>query len=377
MIKKNLFFLFLLLHSLSYSQATLENIDADNPLIHYTGRIDHSDPKAIRFAYPGVSIFFAFEGRTCNIRLQDKSEGTSPAGTPNRNFYNIIIDGKEPFVLKADPTKDMYRIDSLSHGFHTIKIFKRTEAQVGEGIFKGFQIEKGGLPKAMVSFRKKLKLEFIGNSITCGYGNEGSGKECPFSPETENNYLAYGALTARALDAEYVAVAYSGKGVVQNYDKTKEETMPELYLRTLPEDKNSKWDFKRYTPNIVVINLGTNDFAHTNPDSALWVSKYVGLVKTIRSHYPHAHIICAIGPMMSDAHPPGNKALTTITGYLQAVHHVLKKGGDHKVHLYEFPPQTGGYGCDWHPGVNTHQKMSEELAKFIKSEILNKHKLED
>jgi hypothetical protein len=36
-------------------------------------------------------------------------------------------------------------------------------------------------------------------------------------------------------------------------------TMQELYLQTLALDRNDTWDFSKWVPQAVVINLGTND----------------------------------------------------------------------------------------------------------------------
>jgi hypothetical protein len=210
-------------------------------------------------------------------------------------------------------------------------------------------------------------MEFIGNSITCGYGNEGPNKECKFSASNENGYMAYGAITARAFNAEYCAVAFSGKGIYKNYDESMEETIPELYDRALTFKENVQWDFKKYIPEVVVINLGTNDFAHSNPDSAAFVGKYEEFVKTIRKNYPQAHIICINGPMMNDQWPAGSKALSTLKRYVNGMVDRFNKSGDAKIYSFFLSPHGAlGYGCDWHPNIRQHVKSAGELTKFIK-----------
>src|SRR5690606_23474675 len=122
--------------------------------------------------------------------------------------------------------------------------------------------------------------------------------------------------------------------------------------------------------DIVVVNLGTNDFAHQNPDSAIWVGHYLEFIKNIRSFYPEAAIICCAGPMLNDSWPAGQNALTTIKKYLTRVVSTAYEAGDMKVHLFFFAPQKGGHGCDWHPGLSTHERMSEELKTFIEEKIM-------
>lgn len=361
-----LIFLLLLVYKSSWAVDSIEKIDADNPLIMYTGRIDKTNPKSIKYAWPGTSISASFEGRVCNIRMQDLAEGKDENGNSHHNYFNIIIDGRAPFVLQTEGSKRLYKIDTLQPGKHTITIFKRTETFVGTVLFFGFEIEKGNklLPLAN---NNSLMIEFIGNSITCGYGNEGTDKDCPFTAETENNYMAYGAITARNLDAQYMAIAFSGRGLYQNFDKTRDNTLPDMYDRVIASDHKLKWNFNSWVPDIVVINLGTNDFAHTNPDSTIWVNKYLEFLKRVRVNYPEATIICCEGPMMSDYWPEGNKALTTITEYLNVVVNTSRMNGDKKTHVFFFPTQTKNYGCDWHPGIETHRQMANDLTEFIKS----------
>src|SRR5690606_37626129 len=129
---------------------------------------------------------------------------------------------------------------------------------------------------------------------------------------------SYGAITARNLNAEYRAVAYSGKGVFQNYGGGREEVMPELYLRTNPFDEDSEWDFEKWIPEIVVVNLGTNDFSSEIPDSVGFVKSYVNLLKTITKNYPNAQVVCLLSPMLSNHWPVGNNARTNCGKFIQA-----------------------------------------------------------
>jgi len=347
---------------------TLESVDADDPTIAYLGRVDNTNPKAVKFAYSGVSIFFSFTGRHCNIRMKDQCSGKDDYGNSFHNYFDISIDGKDPFVVIGDPSKEIYIIDSLSHSFHTIKIFKRTEGMVGVTTFMGFEIDKGGKEKKLFLDKKKVKMEFIGDSHTCGYGIEGASKDCKFSPATENNHHFFGSIAANKMEAEYVAVCYSGKGVLRNYDMTMAETMVDIYPRSLPDDKNSKWDFKKWVPDYVTVLLGDNDFVQSIPDSVAFVNKYIEFVKLVHSHYPHAHIICAVSPS-SDGNAA--KQLAKVD-YMTAIVKQLKHHGVHKAHFFKFNTSILDYGCNQHYGIKTHQNLAEELVRFIHTEIIEK-----
>ena len=338
----------------------LDTIEPDDPNIQYVGRIDYSDPKSVQFSYPGVMIKAKFEGRTCNLLLKNLSDQHV-----YKNYYNLLIDDQPPFVIGISNFDKKYELELPNDGEHTITIFKRTESFVGKGIFEGFELERGKklLPLNDVP---KRKIEFIGNSVTCGFGNEGDSATCHFTPETENNYMAYGAITARSLQAEYMAVAYSGKGISQNYDQSDKETMPDIYDRIFPEQASPVWDFKRWIPDVVVINLGTNDFAH-RVDSALFVSNYVHFLEKVKANYPKASIFCIEGCMTTDDWPEGMKSLTTVKNYINVAMQSLYSKGEQNIYTF-FPTtmQEGEIGCDWHPKVIRHQKMADELTTFIK-----------
>jgi lysophospholipase L1-like esterase len=206
----------------------------------------------------------------------------------------------------------------------------------------------------------------VGDSITCGYGIEGPDMNCGFTPQTENHYLTYAALTARALDAEVSTVAWSGKGVVCNYGDDASSCMnplPSYYERTLPNRADSAWDFSRFQPDAVVVNLGTNDFStDDDPTQAEFQAAYLALLQTIRGKYPNARIVCTNGPMLSGTD------LTTVRSYIQSVVETL---ADPKVQSLEIPAQDGsdGYGCDWHPSQARHEKMAELLTTALKSAL--------
>ena len=138
-------------------------------------------------------------------------------------------------------------------------------------------------------FRPELsnrKMEFIGDSYTCGYGNEGTSPQEHFKFETENNYLSFGAITARALNAQYLAVCRSGIGIVQGYGGKRNFTMPAVYDEVV-SNSSVTWDYSKYQPDVVVIDLITNDLS-APLDSTEFTGKYLEFLKRIRTNYPKA-----------------------------------------------------------------------------------------
>jgi len=351
-----------------------ETVPASDLKIQITGRCDKTDPDEILFAFPGVSIKAKFEGT--EISAVFKEYGSGEEGTTN--YFNVIIDNGTPSVLKLSSSDTVYLLASgLSEGPHSVEIIKRTESMVGMVGFQGFILDEG---KQLLELDKpsELKMEFVGNSITCGYGNElstTSPDNYHFTSVNEDNYKAWGAVTARRFGAQYVCTAYSGRGVFRNITGDTLGTIPLIYDQIIADDSTKEWDHSNYIPDIVVVNLGTNDFnAEVSSDlytvdSAVFVDTYIQFVAKLRSYYPDASIICSIGTMMSDSYPTGAKHWTRIQKYVTAVSDHFITKGDSSVYYFKMSPQSSPYGEDWHPSAATHEKMADKLVDFIEQNI--------
>ncbi|MBN1412124.1 MAG: hypothetical protein JW969_14870 [Spirochaetales bacterium] len=347
-----------------------QRIDPDDPAIQYCGRIDFSNPRQPRFSLPGISIKTGFEGTGIDISMNNST---------SNNYFNVIIDGKEPsfiHALKGEKTYALAR--NLSDGVHAIEIFKRTESGQGKTDFLGFNIEEGKKLTAPEPLPGR-KIEFIGDSITCGYGNELSVPDAgkfPFTPRNENVYMAFGSIAARALNAQYLIFAYSGRGVFRNYGGDERNTIPEMYSRILPDDSSSpEWDFSSYAPDVVVINLGTNDYNSQlsvkdltrEKFDAVFRKHFVEFIKRVRGNYGEdTQIIISIGPMLSDEWPAGLDCLTRIRKIVSSIVAEMKDAGDSNIHSLPFETQTGPFGEDFHPTIARHEIMAKTLVAEIR-----------
>lgn len=344
----------------SASSAATSGSGGSSPtsLIHFIGRFDASNPAGPSFAWPGSSILTRFSGTGIDLKLHDSGN----------NQFNVVIDGGPPKLLKTSAANDSYPLVSgLPDAPHDVAISKRTESFVGTAQFLGFA-PIGGKPLIETPAPFQRRIEFIGDSITCGYGDEGADQNCKFSPDTENASLAYGALTAKGLNAEYVAIAYSGIGAYRNNGGSTKDVMGVRYERTLADDPASKWSFSAATPDVVVINLSTNDFSSGDPGQP-FADAYLALLKQVRGHYPNAYLFCALGPMLSDSFPVGAMALTKARSYINGVVDKAHTDGDTRVSFVEFPTQdaANGLGCDYHPSLKTHQLMADKLKAAIQA----------
>lgn len=194
------------------------------------------------------------------------------------------------------------------------------------------------------------RIEVIGDSISVGAGLEGGSPDCGANKHSTDNYYAYGSVAARALQADVVTVAYSGIGVYRSYNA--DLTMPARYDRALPNE-GAAWDFSKYQPQVVVMNLGTNDFGNGNPGRP-FVDAYLSFAKHVRSQYLGAYFILIAMYQNQEA------AVGEVVSR-------LKQGGDARVSLLELNAVQNNRGCTQHPDRASHQAMGELLAAHVKS----------
>lgn len=328
-------------------------ISPTHPHIVYVGRVSFTNPESPCFTYPGVQIRAVFEGTSLAMKMK-----------PNSGYFMVEIDNNEPFKVAFLENDSIQLVaEDLSEGRHEVSIMLAYEGYIRRPEFRGFLLDPGKtLPTAPLL--PERKIEFIGNSITCGYGTEVLDAQAPFKDETENHYYTYAAATARALDAQSLIVARSGIGIYRNYNGPKAgspDPMPVMYNQTLFKDSTEIWDFTRYTPDVVCINLGTNDVSTQPYDTALLEEGYRNFLQTVRSNYPQAKIILLSGCMLS------GKALKDVQTALNRVTAEANTAGDTEVYRFDLTPQDGslGYGASYHPSKAQQYKSASELIPFI------------
>lgn len=320
----------------------------------YEGRISFANADAPRWHYPGVQIRCTFTGTS--VRLLTK---------PGSGFFICQIDDASPFKVESttDNEGEITLATGLPAALHTLCITYAIEGLTKHPAFYGLSLD-AGCQLGERPQRPARKMEFIGNSITCGFGIEGDGTEKKFSYSQQNITLTYEALTAQAFDARWQVVARSGIGLYRNCNGKRGgdyPTMRDYYDYTLFATSGERWDFNRYQPDVVCVNLGTNDTTNPGYDAELLKGEYIKFVKTLRSHYPQATIVLLTGTMIR------GQRLADVQAAQQAAVEAARQRGDKAVYRFDFTPEDGslGYGTMKHPSRARHQRMAEELIPFI------------
>lgn len=320
-------------------------------------------------ALSGTGVEFSVTGHGAGVTLLsdnscfDKKEDMARVA--------VFLDGERIYdILLEEPVKEITVFESETEETHTVKVLKLSESAMSTcGIVR---IETDGV---FVPTEEKMKLiEFIGDSITCGYGVDDEDRDHHFATATEDVTKAYAFKTAEKLGADYSMVSFSGYGIVSGYTATGEKMGNQLvpdyyeklgysyhtYLDTYtPQEVN--WDFAIRQPDCIVVNLGTNDMSYVLDDENRreeYISGYVRFLKTVRSRNPETPILCVLG-LMGEALCPAAK---------EATERFCGETGDCQVYYMGFSDQLpeDGYVADWHPTEVTHEKAAVKLADEIK-----------
>ena len=336
----------------------------DDPAFRPLGRVDRSVPGALRFAWPAAGFALRFTGTSIALVLDD---APLPDDTPENDFLAISVDGRALPPVALSSGRRAYEIArGLSPGAHELVAEKRTEPEAGAITLYGAALDPGAraLPPSPPSQRR---VEIVGDSISAGAGIDGADGRCALTAAVEDATRSYGALAARALGADYEIVAWKGKGVLRNDDPRDRDTLPAIFGRTLPGDPASR-DPLAARADAVVLNLGTNDFAHSEPPLDELRDAYAAFVARLRALHPGALIVLAVGPLLYDE--PGRTWRTDARAAIAAVAEARRAAGDDRVALLDlWTDPADGVGCQSHPNLATHRKMAAELERLLRARL--------
>ena len=328
-------------------------ISCEDKRIRYTGRFDFSKKGETSFAWSACSVTVRFHGTFCAFALRGDTED---------NYVQIIFDGTTLAAERVRRGGSRISTSVLPGGEHTVVLFKRTEANQGVLRFSGIELSEGA--ELLPPIAAEPIIEFVGDSITCGYGNEAKGSGETFHPETENAYLSYASVCARKLLCRCVTICFSGKGIMRDYGGSTCEPMTELYGRVYPQNKIRA--AAGTSADLVVVNIGTNDFATGASDEERFVSAYIVLISQIRRNSPRAPIIILDGPIMNNDWP-FKGALDLFRKYRDRIIDRCGRDGLGTVIPFSLSTQGDlGFGADFHPSAAQHEKNAGELARFIR-----------
>lgn len=313
-------------------------------------------------SWPGTGIEARFTGTRGSATF---------AVVSGTNYVAVAVDDGAPTRVQVQQNVPV-AFGPVAQGSHRVRITKLNEAELG--ILRLTALRADGALSAAPSPNRLI--EFVGDSISLGYGVEGT-RPCDNSSAMENVQKAWSGLTGSALGADVSVIAWSGHGMLRNaLGVADPATMPQLYLRGSANDAAAKYNFAGAAkPQAVVVALGTNDFTYdsdTAPramlDQDAFVATYLSFVKLVRANYPAATLVLAGSPMLSDSYPTSAEAQHT--SLLRAITAVQTQMNDANVRVLDLPTMnTTITACDYHPSAAEQVTMSGLLVTELRAAL--------
>ena len=344
----------------------LNQFKPESKYVKYLGRSVYADDE-LWFGLTDSGISFDFTGKHVEMNLMGDNDAF---GEQNGARIKVYADDKVVYdkCLTDSPIENI-KFDFDESGEHTVKLLKTSECANGTVMLENILVDGDSIKPSSLGSHT---IEFVGDSITCGYGVDGKDQNEHFSTATEDGTKTYAYKTAEHFNADISCVSYSGCGAISGYTGDGKQNTLNLmkdffffffHSYSSKGDKkidDNKWDFKTH-PELIVINIGTNDNSYTKgkPERIEeFKTAYTDLIKQVRSNNPDSEILCILGLMGKELYP-------TITEVVDAY---KSDSGDNKINYCEIDQinsSEDGYGADYHPHEVSHERAADTLIKKI------------
>ena len=326
--------------------AAAQTIAANDVHVARMGRVAEQADGTVRFGYPGVTLLLDVEGTRLAV---------DAAGSTNSRV-DVVVDGKPAGTLHLTPQVRRYDVfRDAAPGVHRVELVHRTETWLGIASIARFTADGRFRAAPALPARRLLVL---GDSVTCGADMErGAGDKD--TPDWWNPRLSYGMLAARALAAQVQLVCYGGRGLIRSWNgRTDEAQLPAFYDLAIADAAHpAPWRQADYAPDLIVVAIGTNDFAPGVPDRGPYVDAYAAFLRRLLRDHPNARIALTEGALLD-----GEKKAALIEDIRDAAARV----GPARVYVLAPLAHQPGDAVNGHPTTAQHAAMADELVPQLK-----------
>lgn len=277
----------------------------------------------------GGDVSFDVESdKPCYFRAYVNGEAWNSAGS---SPY-FLINGRSSISLKKVPTGDI-TVRLIKVSGHTL-----ARAQL-------YSVSYYGTLKETAPADKELYIEFIGDSISCGWGVVG---DHDGTYASQDGTYAYPYLLSEELNADYSVTALSGQGLL--YHGTNMPNMINGYLMASPlRNVTAMYGFERKA-DVVVVNIGTNDYSHRSSITAEeFAEAYKQLIEIIKEkNGADCKIVCLYGAMNDT--------------FAESIISVCYKLGGNANGIYTFNMDRAASG---HPTIEENAEYTKALKTLL------------
>jgi hypothetical protein len=346
-----------------------------HPSIFWQGRCMYDyDVQAMQFFYTASGCDISFTGTSLKATVLSRPYDDRLRQAHLLVFVDgqLVEDAATLFVLDHYENSILL-VSGLQPGVHQVRIFKRSEAFDSSTWIKELQTDGN-----FITHYTPIKpmIQFIGASVSTGYGNMGSTGEVK-STTNSNGFRAFSTQTALLLDEDVEIIGASGWGISQGYNTlvgvSSTQTIPNAYdYGGIDDTFCIKESLGLYShprhPEVIILNLGSNDFYssdYVNQSSSTqelitkrFIDHYTKFVIHLREVHPRATIFITTG-LMSEP--------TFITNPLEQIIIQLHQK---EIVVYPFVFKSAhelghNVAVDGHPNVDTHYQAAFDLSLHI------------
>jgi lysophospholipase L1-like esterase len=298
-----------------------------DPNIRYLGRWDSSNTSQYSNYWGGGYVRMQFTGTTVKIKVGNAT-----------NYFAKIDNGPWVSYLNASGTINLTPTP-LPAGTHTVSVAQGKDYNYLFS-FQGFVLDPGATTSTPAVATHLI--EWIGDSITAGY------------TDAQANVSGYPWVCSELLGTEHTQIAYPGITLVSGFAAQGSMEVQYFKLQNSSYANSPDWDFTRYTPKIIVINLGTNDNNKQVPD-AQFQTAYISFLANVRNKFPGAEIFVLrtfIGVKTAPTVAAVNARIAT---------------GDNKLHYVDTNGwlTTADYTDGLHPSVSGNIKAANLIKPIL------------
>ena len=346
----------------------------DDLMIRWLGRTNYVTTNSTNYFYFTASGFeVKFYGTSLTASLVT---GVNPIG--KEPHLVVFIDGEtdptKGTLLVMDQVKKTYTLASgLELGEHTVRVLKRSESI--DSLTGLFEISTDGNFLEGNPLRTR-KIEVIAASSSAGFGNLAANSSEAKTTQNSDGLRAYAYLASRMLNSEINIFSASGWPLLKG-PWTGTNNIPSAY-DFVNVYSSVQWNHDRYEPDVVIINLGTNDWSYittlsgaARTDAILnFENAFVEFIEDIHTIHPNAKIVVAYGLMAE---------VNIYQPTLNAVNKAMVALPDVDIFYIQLPSVNAvdGIGSSNHPSLATHikagQALAEALSEWMGWDIINQN----
>lgn len=304
---------------------------------------------SLQLSWTNAGCSFRFQGTGADIALLPFQEEF-----PQPIYMNLEVDGITLCVVplfSGESTPQHLIVHGLPDQTHRLRIRRCTEAQDHPPVCLASVTLSGEDPQLLPPpAPSPRRMEFLGDSITCGYGSIGTPDTHTYLTSQQDSTRTYAALTAAYFGADDRYICMSGQGVVRNCNGEIGTPLPRFFHYATLQN-TAPYPLGSWQPDVVVVNIGTNDVGGgVEPDTFRQEAR--AFLADLREAYPEALVIWTYGLLN--------------TQFMAACRGAVESMADPRMTFLPMEPisahEIGGNG---HPNLLAHRRAADCLIAEV------------